>query len=50
MAGSRNFRLSTITRDDLMSLTPEASKVSGIPYVMDTRREEAERVLDSLVP
>lgn len=50
MAGSRNFRLSTISREDLMSLTPEASKVSGIPYVMDARREEAERVLDSLVP
>ena len=50
MAGSRNFRLSTINRDDLMSLTPEASEVSGIPYVMDARREEAERILDSLVP
>jgi glutamate synthase domain-containing protein 2 len=50
MAGSRNFRLSTIDRDDLMSLTPEASEVSGIPYVMDARREEAERILDSLVP
>ncbi|MFQ5809433.1 MAG: FMN-binding glutamate synthase family protein, partial [Armatimonadota bacterium] len=35
MAGTRNFRLSTITRDDLMSLTEEAAKVSGIPYVMD---------------
>lgn len=50
MAGSRNFRLSTITRDDLMALTSEASAVSSIPYVMDARREEAERVLDSLVP
>jgi len=46
MAGSRNFRLNTISRDDLMSLTEEASKVSGIPYVMDAYRKEAEAILD----
>jgi len=46
MAGSRNFRLSAISRDDLMSLTEEASKVSGIPYVMDAYRKEAEAILD----
>ena len=45
MAGSRNFRISTITRKDLMSLTEEATKVSGIPYVMDAFREEAEKVM-----
>ncbi len=28
-----------------MSLTEEAAKVSGIPYVMDAYREEAEAVL-----
>ena len=50
MAGSRNFRLSTISRDDLMALTEEAAYVSGIPYVMEARREEAERVLDAIVP
>ncbi|NYT02073.1 MAG: FMN-binding glutamate synthase family protein [Methanosarcinales archaeon] len=49
MAGSRNFRLSTISREDLMALTEEASKVSGIPYVMDARRDEAEAVLDALL-
>lgn len=49
MAGSRNFRLSTISRSDLMALTEEASKISGIPYVMDARRDEAEAVLDSLI-
>ena len=43
MAGSRNFRISTISRDDLMALTPEAAQVSGIPYVMDAYREEAEK-------
>lgn len=46
MAGSRNFRLSTISRDNLMSLTEEAVKVSGIPYVMDAYRKEAEAILD----
>ena len=46
MAGSRNFRLSTISRNDLMSLTEEATKVSGIPYVMDAYRKEAEAILE----
>ncbi|MGQ9630517.1 MAG: FMN-binding glutamate synthase family protein [bacterium] len=46
MAGSRNFRLSTISRKDLMALTEEASKVSGIPYVMEAYREEAEKILE----
>jgi len=47
MAGSRNFKISTISRDDLMSLTPEAAQVSGIPYVMDAYRQEAERIINS---
>lgn len=47
MAGSRNFRISTISRNDLMALTEEAAKISGIPYVMDAYREEAEKILES---
>ncbi len=46
MAGSRNFTLNTISRKDLMSLTEEATKVCGIPYVMDAYREEAEQILE----
>ena len=46
MAGSRNFSVSTISRDDLMSLTEEAAKVSGIPYVMDAYRAEAEAIIN----
>jgi len=46
MAGSRNFRVNTISRSDLMSLTEEAAKISGIPYVMDAYRKEAEAILD----
>jgi hypothetical protein len=46
MAGSRNFRLSNLSRSDLMSLTEEAERISGIPYVMSAYREEAERILE----
>ena len=47
MAGTRNFNVSTITRKDLMSLTDECVKVTGIPYLMDAYREEAIHILDS---
>ena len=45
MAGARKFALRYVDRDDLMALTREAAEVSGIPYVMDADREEAERIL-----
>ena len=45
MAGSRNFKLSTISRKDLMALTEQAAEISGIPYVMDAYKEETERIL-----
>lgn len=45
MAGSRNFSLNSISRKDLMSLTPECAEVTGIPYVMDAYRKEAEKIL-----
>lgn len=45
MAGSRNFKLGAISRNDVISLTEEAAKVSGIPYVMDAYRREAEKIL-----
>ncbi len=46
MAGSRNFNLSSISRKDLMSLTEEASNVSGIKYIMDAYSDEADKILD----
>ena len=46
MAGSRRFRVPIISRRDVMALTEEASKISGIPYVMNAYREEAEAILD----
>jgi hypothetical protein len=45
MAGSRNFKLSLVSRKDLMALTEEAAKISGIPYVMEAYRQEAEKIL-----
>ena len=46
MAGSRNFSLSSISRDDLMALTKEASEISGIPYLMEAYRDAAMGVLE----
>jgi len=47
MAGSRCFSVPVITRRELMSLTEECAKVTGIPYLMDCYREEAETILNS---
>lgn len=47
MAGARCFSIPAITRRELMSLTRECAEVTGIPYVMDAYREEAEAILDS---
>jgi len=47
MAGSRNFKLDTISRKDVMCLTEDAAKVSGIPYIMDAYKEEADAVINS---
>jgi len=46
MAGSRKFALEHISRGDLASLTPEASEISGIKYVMDLDKEEADKILN----
>jgi glutamate synthase domain-containing protein 2 len=48
MAGSRNFSLPSISRRDLMSLTEECERVTGIPYVMNAYRQEAEDILDDV--
>ncbi len=47
MSGSRNMRLSTISRNDLMALTREAAEISGIPFVTDAYREEALSIIDA---
>jgi glutamate synthase domain-containing protein 2 len=46
MAGARCFSVPAITRRELMSLTEECAKVTGIPYLMDAYREEAMEILE----
>jgi hypothetical protein len=46
MAGARKWAVPYISRDDLISLTEECAKVTGIPYVMDAYREEALDIID----
>ncbi len=47
MAGARCFSVPAITRKELMSLTEDCAKVTGIPYVMDAYREEAMDILNA---
>jgi glutamate synthase domain-containing protein 2 len=47
MAGARCFDVPAISRSELMSLTEECAKVTGIPYLMNAYREEAMNVLNS---
>jgi len=45
MCGARKFAVDKITRDDIVTLTPEAAHASGIKYVMDADKEEVEKIL-----
>jgi glutamate synthase domain-containing protein 2 len=45
MAGERKFALKYIERNDLVALTREAAEISGIPYVMESDREEIDKIL-----
>jgi glutamate synthase domain-containing protein 2 len=45
MAGARKFAVEYIDRNDLVSLTREATDVSGIPYVM----ESDQRLVESII-
>ncbi|MGD8916835.1 MAG: FMN-binding glutamate synthase family protein [Syntrophobacterales bacterium] len=47
MAGARCFSLPAITRRELMSLTEECAKVTGIPFLTECYLEEAMAVLNS---
>jgi glutamate synthase domain-containing protein 2 len=46
MAGARCFDVPSVSRQELMSLTDECTRVTGIPYVMDAYRAEAEAILN----
>lgn len=45
MCGARKFRVDLLGRDDLVALTPEAARVTGVPYVMEADAAEAEEIL-----
>jgi glutamate synthase domain-containing protein 2 len=45
MCGARKFALRHITRDDIVALTRETAKASGINYVTDADKEEVEKIL-----
>jgi glutamate synthase domain-containing protein 2 len=46
MCGARKFSLEFVSRDDLVSLTKEASEISSIPYVMNTDENEVNAILN----
>ncbi|MBN2518758.1 MAG: FMN-binding glutamate synthase family protein [Candidatus Altiarchaeota archaeon] len=46
MAGARRFNIGVISKNDLMALTESSSHISGIPYIMDAYRKEAEKILE----
>ena len=46
MCGARKFALQYITRDDIASLSHIAEEVTGIPMIMDSDKEDAEKILD----
>ena len=45
MAGARKFGCKYIDRTDIAALTPDASRISGIPLVSDVDKEEAAEIL-----
>ena len=47
MAGSRNWAVKYISRNDIFSLTEECANITGTQYVMNAYREEALRIIDS---
>lgn len=46
MCGSRKFSLDYISRDDLACLTRQAADISGIPFITELDKEEAEEILN----
>jgi len=45
MCGARKFSMDYISRDDLVTLTRQASEISGITYIMDADAVEAKNIL-----
>ncbi len=47
MAGSRKFACQYIDRGDLAALTQDAARISGIEYILDVDKKEAEAILSA---
>jgi glutamate synthase domain-containing protein 2 len=47
MAGSRKFSLKYITREDIAALTQDATNISGISFITEIDKEEADKILES---
>jgi len=45
MCGQRKFNLNVLERTDIAAITREAADISGISYVMDADKDEAEKIL-----
>ena len=45
LAGSRKFAVGLVARNDLAALTHEAAKISGVSYIMDVDKAEADSLL-----
>jgi hypothetical protein len=46
MAGARKWRLDLLDRNDLMSLSERAARVTGIPTVDEVEKDAVEKILD----
>jgi hypothetical protein len=46
MAGARKWKLNLLDRNDLMSLSERAAKVTGIPTVEEVEQDAVERILE----
>ena len=46
MAGARKWKLDLLDRNDLMSLSERAARVTGIPTVDEVEKDAVERILD----
>jgi len=45
MAGARKWKLDLIDRNDLVSLSERAAKVTGIPLAEEAEKDAIERIL-----
>ena len=47
MAGARKFNLKELNQSDLMSANRETEEVTGIPYMLEAKDQEAKKIIKS---